>query len=76
MTPWTVAHQAPLLMGFPRQEYWGGLPFPSPGDLSGPRIEPRSLALQAYSLPPEPPGKLINLKPCLIQGLKSKKGNS
>ena len=44
-TPWTVAHQAPLSLGFPRQEYWSGSPFPSPGNLSNPRIEPRSLAL-------------------------------
>ena len=48
-TPWTVAHQAPLYMGFSRQEYWSGLPFPSPGDLSNPGIKPRS-ALQADSL--------------------------
>ena len=40
VTPWTVAHQAPLSMGFPRQEYWSGLPFPSPGDLPHPGIEP------------------------------------
>ena len=46
-TPWTAAHQAPLSMGFSRQEYWSGLPFPSPGDLPDPGIEPRSLALQA-----------------------------
>ena len=46
-TPWTVAHQAPLHMGFSRQEYWSGLPFPSPGDLPDPGIEPRSPALQA-----------------------------
>ena len=46
-TPWTVAYQAPLSMGFPRQEYWSGLPFPSPGDLPDPGIKPRSLALQA-----------------------------
>ena len=44
-TPWTVAYQAPLSMGFSRQEYWGGLPFPSPGDLPNPGIEPRSPAL-------------------------------
>ena len=44
-TPQTVAHQAPLSLGFPRQEYWGGLPFPSPGDLPNPRIEPASPAL-------------------------------
>ena len=52
MTPWTVAHQAPLFMGFSRQEYWSGLPFPSPGDLPDPGIEPVSPALQAISLPP------------------------
>ena len=49
-TPWTVAHQAPLYMGFSRQEYWSGLPFPSPGDLPNPGTEPRSPALQADSL--------------------------
>ena len=42
-TPWTVAYQASPSMGFPRQEYWNGLPFPSPGDLSNPGIEPTSL---------------------------------
>ena len=56
-TPWTVAHQAPPSMGFSRQEYWSGMPFPSPGDLPGPGIEPRSLALQADALTAEPPGK-------------------
>ena len=50
-TPWTVARQAPLALGFPRQEYWSGLPFPSPGDLPDPGIEPTSPALQAGSLP-------------------------
>ena len=54
-TPWTIAHQAPLPMEFSRQEYWSGLPFPSPGDLLNPRIEPGSPALQAGSLPSEPP---------------------
>ena len=44
-TPWTVAYQAPPSMGFSRQEYWSGLPFPSPGDLPNPGIEPWSLAL-------------------------------
>ena len=44
-TPWTVAHQAPLCMGFSRQEHWSGLPFPSPGDLPDPGIEPSSFAL-------------------------------
>ena len=51
VTALTVAHQAPLSMEFYRQEYWSGLPFPSPGDLSDPGIEPRSPALQADSLP-------------------------
>ena len=46
-SPWTIANQAPLSMGFSRQEYWSGLPFPSPEDLPGPGIEPRSPALQA-----------------------------
>ena len=53
-TPWTVARQAPLSMGFSRQEYWGGLPFPSPGDLPNPGIEPGSPALQADALFSEP----------------------
>ena len=48
-TPWTLAHQAPLSMGCPRQEYWSGLPFPSPGDLPDPEIEPLSPALQVIS---------------------------
>ena len=51
--PWTVACQAPLSMGFSRQEYWSGLPFPSPADLPNPGIEPRSPVLQADSLPTE-----------------------
>ena len=42
VTPWTVAHQSPLSMGFSRQEYWSGLPFPSPGDLPNPGIKPMS----------------------------------
>ena len=58
VTTWTVARQAPLSMGCFRQEYWSGLPFPSPGDLPNPGIEPRSSALQADSLPSESPGKL------------------
>ena len=48
-----ASQQAPLSMGFPRQEYWSGLPFPSPGDLPDPGIEPRSPALQADSFPTE-----------------------
>ena len=51
--PWTVAHQAPLSMEFSRQEYWSGLPFPSPGDLPEPGIEPESPALEADALPSE-----------------------
>ena len=53
-TPWMVAYQAPRSMGFSRQEYWSGLPFPSPGDLPNPGIEPRSPALQTDALPSEP----------------------
>ena len=49
VTPWTVACQAPLSMRFPRQEYWSGLPFPAPGDIPNPRIEPQSPALRADS---------------------------
>ena len=55
--PWTVAYQAPPSMGFSRQECWSGLPFPSPGDIPDPGIEPRSPALWADTLPSEPPGK-------------------
>ena len=53
-TPWTVAHQAPLSMGFSRQEYWSGLPCPPPGDLPDPGIESRAPTMQAGSLPSEP----------------------
>ena len=58
VTPWTVAYQAPPSMGFSRQEYWSGVPFPSPGDLPDPEIKPGYSALQADALPSEPPGKL------------------
>ena len=54
-TPWTVAYQASPSMGFSRQEYWSGLPFPSPGDLPDPGIKPGSLTLEADSLTSEPP---------------------
>ena len=57
MTPRAVTHQAPLSAGFSRQEYWSGLPFPSPGDVPDPGIEPRSPTLQADDLTSEPPGK-------------------
>ena len=56
-TPWTSARQAPPSMGFSRQEYWSGVPFPSPEDLPKPRIEPGSPALQADSLLSELPGE-------------------
>ena len=66
--PWTVAYQAPPSMGFSRQDYWSGLPFPSPGDLPDPGIEPSSPALQADALTSEPPGKhkiMVHLKSIL-----------
>ena len=55
--PWSVAHQAPLFMGFSRQNYWSGLPFPSPGDLPDPGIETESPALADVFFTAEPPGK-------------------
>ena len=60
MALWTVARQAPLSMGFSRQEYWSGLPCPHPGDLPNLGIEPRSPTLQAISLLSEPPKKHKN----------------
>ena len=74
VSPWTVAYQAPPSMGFSRQEYWSGLPFPSPGDLPDSGIEPRSPALQADALPFEPPGRLylklstLQTEPTLLCG--------
>ena len=56
-TPWTAACQAPLSMGLSRQEYWSGLPFPSPGDLPDPGIKASSLAVAGGCLSTEPPGK-------------------
>ena len=58
VTPWIVAHQAPLSMGFSGQGYWNGLPFLSPGDLPNQGIEPGSLAFKKDSLPSEPLGKV------------------
>ena len=55
--PWTVAYQAPPSMGFPRREYWSGLPFPSPGDLTDSGIRPGPPTLQSDTLQSEPPGK-------------------
>ena len=66
VTLWTVAYQAPLCMGFSRQQYWSGLPFPSPGDLPNSGIEPGSPALQADTLSSEPPGK-SSFTPTLLQ---------
>ena len=60
--PMEYSLQAPPSMGFSRQEYWSGLPFPSPGDLPDPGIEPGSPALQADALPSEPPGKSFKRK--------------
>ena len=65
VTPWTLTCQVPLPMGFSRQEYWSGLPFPAPGDLPNPGIEPGSPALQAYSLPTELWEKSV--KPLVVQ---------
>ena len=58
VTPWTIAFQAPLSMEFPRQEHGSGLPFPSPGDLPDPGIEPESPALTGEFFTTEPPGKV------------------
>ena len=71
MTPQTAARQAPLSMEFSRQEYWSGLPFPSPGDLPDPGIKPRAPGLQADSLPSEPLGK-----PYVFVILRYKESNS
>ena len=60
MTPWTGAHQAPLSMGFPRQEYWSGLPFPPPGDRPDSRIKPASPALAGRFCITESPDKPSN----------------
>ena len=59
-TPWTIARQTPLSMGFSRSEYWSGVPCPPPGGLPSPGVRSRFPALQADSLPPEPPGKPRN----------------
>ena len=71
-SPWTVAHQAPPPMGISRQEYWRGVPLPSPGDLPDPGTEPSSRSLQADALPYEPPGTFPHYLPinpvCLIIG--------
>ena len=74
-TPWTVAHQVPLCMGFSRQKYWSGLPCPPPGDLPDPGIEPWSLCLpywQTASLLLPPPGKPIYIGLLNMHGFASK----
>ena len=72
VTPWTLAHQASLSMGFPREEYWSGLSFPSPGDLPDPGVKLTSPpALQADSLPSEPLGK-PDLADCISTHSKNK----
>ena len=68
VTPWTVAHQASLSMGFPRQEQWSRLQFPSPGDLPNPGIKPRSLTLAGRFFTTEPSGKLYE---CLYRNIYS-----
>jgi len=69
VTPWTVAHQAPLSMELSRQKYWSGYPFPSPGDVPNLETEPGSPALQAEFLPSELPGKscLSNYMPFILK---------
>ena len=64
-TPWTVAYHTALSMGFSRQEYWSGLPFPSPEDLADPGIKPGSPTLEADTLPSEPPGKSKKANTCV-----------
>ena len=67
-TPWTVAHQAPPSMGFSRQEYWSGLPLPSPGDLPNPGTEPGPPAFQADAFTSEPPGKKTAASNAVVRG--------
>ena len=84
MTPWMVAHQAPLFMEFSRQEDWSRLPCPSPADLPDPGIKSGSPALQAVSLPSEPPGKPISkvlsshvpLEPTIFPSSTRQKGSA
>ena len=75
VTLWTTDYQAPLSLGFSRQGYWSGLPFPSPGDLPDPGIKPGSSVLQADSLLSEPPGKPeVSVNILLILTLHRKEG--
>ena len=70
VTPWAIAYQAPPSIGFSRQEYWSGLPFPSPGDLPDSGIEPRSPALQADALTSEPPVKPSHVVKVIVNSKK------
>ena len=72
VTPWTVAHQASLSMGFPRQEYWSGLSFPPLGDFPDPGIEPTSPALVGRFFITEPPGKPFHATNNLLKSCPSK----
>ena len=74
VTPWAIAYQAPPSVEFSRQEYWSGLPFPSPGDLPNPGIEPGSPALQADALPSEPPGGSVVKHPSASAGARGDAG--
>ena len=74
-TPWTVAYQVPPSMGFSRPEYWSGLPFPSPGDLPNPGIEPRSPALYTDTLQSEPPGQSVSFQSEGMAGSVTLHGN-
>ena len=67
--PWTAAHQVPPSMGFSRQEYWSGLPLPSPGDLPDPEIKSGPPALQADSLPSESPGAIRTMALEILKGV-------
>ena len=67
-TPWTVAHQDPLSMGLSRQEYWSGLPFPSPQNLPDPGIKPASPALASGFYATEPPGRPVEASYHLAEG--------
>ena len=77
VTPWTIAHQAPPFTGFSSQEYWSGLPFPSPGDLPDPGMEPGSPALQADALRSEPEWEadwIISCRSCEHCGFVVRRG--
>ena len=75
VTPWTVARQAPLSTGFPRQEYWSGLPFPFPGDFSDPGTEPASPAVAGRFFTAEPLGKPIHMLTLMHIRLRTKSVN-